>query len=324
MTMLQIHADAVERVGTSYHEFLLHYKANARVVYGHVEGKDDPMFYRGFIEHCLPDGWEIDLLRAGNKASILKAYQLFDWSRFSPKRVCFFVDRDLSEFLHDQRIEAENLYITDNYSIENEAARIGTLQRILQEVLNINDLAVEETERLQSLFDSASSVFRSAMLPIMAQIILWRREGIRICLNNIEPKDFFTYTNGTLQLKPEFVSENSRIQHAAILVKATPSSTADLAAVKQEFINSSGLERFIRGKYVLWFIVEFALEIHRSICSLFPRFKVSPKLKLPFGPKNAMIVVAPRVRCPASLQSFLNRTYCQFIEETALLSRITV
>ena len=84
--MLKIHADALNSVGTAYHEFLLRYKANAKVVYGIVEGKEDPMFYRGFIESNLPEGWNVELIRAGCKNNVLKAFESFDWTRFSPKR----------------------------------------------------------------------------------------------------------------------------------------------------------------------------------------------------------------------------------------------
>lgn len=99
MTMLDVHRDALESVSATYHEFLLRYKAHANVVYGVVEGKEDPMFYRGLIERTLPEDWQVELIPAGRKKNVLKSMAAFDWLRFSPKRICFFVDRDLSEFI---------------------------------------------------------------------------------------------------------------------------------------------------------------------------------------------------------------------------------
>src|SRR5712692_4456285 len=313
MTMLQVHAAALDKVSTSYHEFLLRYKAHARVVYGLVEGKEDPMFYRGQIEHNLPNGWEVELIRSGNKEDVLKAFEIFDWSRFSPKRVCFFVDRDLSEFFPDKPQSADNLYVTDNYSIENEVATFGTLKRVLEEILNITELSHDETEKLKDLFEWNLALFREAMAPVMAQIVPWRRKGERPHLNDIPPKEFFQFADGKISLKGEFRTASSRVQHAATCVKAKPAADDELAKAEAEFRERQGIEKYVRGKYLLWFFVECALEIHRVIPKFCVRHSTPPKVRLSLGPGNAMIVVAPRVRCPTSLQSFLEYNYSQYI-----------
>ncbi len=116
MAMIQVHAEALESSNAAYHDFLLRYKVNERIVYGFVEGKDDPTFYRSLIEHNLPEGWEVVLIKSGNKDTVLSILEFMDWKRYPPKRVAFFVDRDLSEFFGGQAKVAENLYLTDNYS----------------------------------------------------------------------------------------------------------------------------------------------------------------------------------------------------------------
>lgn len=79
MEMLQVHADALNSVSVAYHEFLLRYKASENIVYGIVEGKEDPMFYRGLIEQRLPEGWELELIAAGCKAKVIHAAGAFDF-----------------------------------------------------------------------------------------------------------------------------------------------------------------------------------------------------------------------------------------------------
>lgn len=187
MTMLQVHKDAINSKNTVYHEILLSYynKNKTNIVYGIVEGKEDPMFYRGIVEQQLPKGWELELVLAGCKDNVLRAVNAFDWTRFSPKRICFFVDRDLSDFMLDGTVCSENVYVTDNYSIENDAVNIGVLKRLLTEVFNISGLIPEESQAIEQRFSSALSVFQEFMIPIMAQIILWRRDGKQPCLNNI-------------------------------------------------------------------------------------------------------------------------------------------
>jgi len=117
--MLHLHETALASGNIPYHEFLLYYKATQRVVYGIVEGREDPSYYRGQIEGMLSDDWKVKLICAGSKTKVLKVFVDIDWSRFPKKRVCFFVDRDLSEFLSPQQHSGQNLFVTDNYSIDS-------------------------------------------------------------------------------------------------------------------------------------------------------------------------------------------------------------
>ena len=184
----------------------LRYKPNANVVYGIIEGKEDPMFYRGLIEHKLPEGWEVELIPAGRKDNVLKVLAIFNWERFSRKRICFFVDRDLSDFLQESSMAPVNLYITDNYSIENNVANYDVLKRLLEEILNINNLNSQEEDAIKQRFLSALVFFQEAMLLIMVQVILWKRNGMRPCLDSILPKDFFIFSDGKISLKDKFTT----------------------------------------------------------------------------------------------------------------------
>lgn len=111
MTMLSIHAQALNSNIACYHEFLLRYSQKAKVVYGFVEGKDDPCFYRGFIDMLLPEDWTVELWPAGNKDAVYRIHADFDWVRFSKKRICFFVDRDLSDLIPELLTQDTNIYI---------------------------------------------------------------------------------------------------------------------------------------------------------------------------------------------------------------------
>ena len=49
MNMLDIHQEAMGLVNEAHHTFLLRYRKDKKIVFGIVEGKDDPMFYRSVI-----------------------------------------------------------------------------------------------------------------------------------------------------------------------------------------------------------------------------------------------------------------------------------
>jgi len=319
MGMREIHDAALGSSNVAYHLFLLNYKVSEQIVYGFVEGKDDPSFYRGFIESSIPDDWDVELISSNNKAKVLTIFDIMDWSRYPKKRVCFFVDRDLSEFLSDVTRSGENLYVTDNYSIENEVVNFKTMKRVLEEFFGVIHLDSTEFESIQNLFESNLEAFSEAMAPVMAQILLWRREGADVSLNNIKPKEFFTFEKGKIGLEPSFKSPEIRVHHAASRVGATWAAGKEIADAEAEFRGKQGLEKYIRGKYLLWFFVQCALEIHKATPVLCKKYREPPKVHVGLSVTNAIAMVAPRVRiCPASLKSFLKLNYGAYIKEEAL------
>lgn len=315
MGMLEIHEDALNSSIVPYHKFLNRYKATACAVYDFVEGKEDPSFYRGKIESYLPDEWDVVLIPAGNKDKVLEAFNEMDWSRFPQKRVCFYVDRDLSKFLDGEQPSAENLYVTDNYSIENDVITFGTMTRILEEVLNINELDPKETEVIKKLFHSNLSTFREVMAPVMSQILIWRRNGAKAELNNLNIKKLFRFESGKINLEEIFTSSISRVEYAAKCVNAEMATIDELVKAEKESREKQGPEKFTRGKYLLWFFVECANKIHGEIPKFCVKHSTPPKKRLSLGFSNAMVTVAPLTRCPKSLRIFIERNYQEYIGE---------
>ena len=313
--MLQIHANALQSSITAYHEFLICYKPTECIVYGFVEGNEDPMFYRGLIESHLPEGWELILIRAGSRDNVLAIFQDMDWIRFPSKQVCFFIDRDLSEFLEGELCSESNLYVTDNYSIENDIVTFGTLKRVIEEVLGVTGLNVIEIGKVEKIFKYNDSIFREAMAPVMGQILLWRRATKKVNLDNIQPKDFFTFVDAKIMLKKEYTSSDARVQHAAICLNDIVSPFHELAASEAEFRKKDGLKKYIRGKYLLWFFVQCALEIHTAIPNFCEKYSSPPKHRVGLGVGNCMPIIAPRARCPASLDHFVDCNYVEYIKE---------
>lgn len=313
MDMLQLHAEALKSENIVIHCFLLCYKPSKRIVYGIVEGNGDPAFYRGLIEHHLPNGWNVELIPSGGKEKVLKAFQEMDWSKYPKKRICFFVDRDLSEFLEEKLISGPNLYITNNYSIENEVVTFYMMERIQKEIFGVTTITESEMRKLQSAFEYNLSNFQEMMAPIMAQVLLWRRNGKKVSLNNIHLKNLFIFTDGGIKAK--FSSPIEGVNEAANYVGVTAATPENLAVAEIEFRENQGLEKFIRGKYLLWFFVQYALEIHKNIHIFCSHYTSPPKCHFPFSHKTAMNVLAPRVRCPDSLKDFIMGNYVEFIRE---------
>ena len=118
-SFIEVHEQALAEVDEAYHTFLLLYSASNKCVYGFCEGKDDPTFYQSLIESKLPNHWKVKIIPAGGKKKVIQAYHAFNWVRLNKEEICFYIDRDLDDYLGQRQQPENNVYITDDYSIEN-------------------------------------------------------------------------------------------------------------------------------------------------------------------------------------------------------------
>lgn len=312
MTMLSVHADALAR-NTAYHEFLLFYKRTADVVYGFVEGPQDPSFYRSLIDSFLPNGWCAKLFQAGNRDKVVQTCLEMDWKRFDRRRICFFVDCDLTAFFGSGDHLPPNVYVTDQYSIENDVVTLETLGRVLEEVFNIAGLTPDEEISIQELFVAEYFKFREAMASPMSQILIWRRNGYRACLDNVKLRDWFEFASGKIAFKGGFASARSRIEYVANRCNCALSSDDLLLETEKEFRQKDGVQKYVRGKYVLWFFIQFVASIYESASTYCARCTSKPKTHVSLGIENALVILGGRVRAPESLRTFLTATYSAYI-----------
>lgn len=317
MSMIDVHSEALSSVNEAHHTFLLYYKKDKQIVYGIVEGKEDPMFYRSVIERFLPDDWKVELIPAGNRSKVIEIAETLDWALFSRKQVVFFVDRDLSAFGVSSITERENIYVTDEYSIENAIVNPDVFGRLLVEAYNVVDWTPEEAGCVLENFKNDLKAFQAAMTPLMAQILGWRRDSVKANLDNLHLPPMFSFINGRFSINSAFLDDERRIDHLATCVGAQRYSYDKLSELTAVFCEANGPASYVRGKYLIWFLANSLNHMHQNIHGFVSAYKKSPKAKLPVGPNNVMVVAAPRVRIPTSLKKFIDRT---FLVHIALVS----
>ena len=314
MTMIEIHAAAVSSKSASYHEFLSRYSKTAKVVYGFVEGKEDSCFYRGFIELLLPDGWDVELWPAGNKDRVYEIHRDIDWRRFRKSRVCFFVDRDLSDMTLETLAKDANIYVTTGYSIENDVVNKATCHRTLLELCGFANANHGNLEAVCDLFEQELDAFLQAMVPIMAWVLAWRRSEKRPNLNGILMSDLFSFANGRIQpnATPKGKANIPVYLHDQCSVAYSPE--IDIVSIQAEFSRKGIYRKFTRGKYVFWFLIEFCNTVHRDATELFKGMSKPPKINVNLAHSNGMALIGARARIPRSLRSFLQSTFCAYID----------
>ena len=198
----------------------------------------------------------------GIKIKFLQLYDEFDWSRFPKLQIIFFIDRDLSNFLNESLRSESNIFITDNYSIENDIVNRNTCDRVLTEVCKLNNIKENEKEKILNLFDNQLDIFQDRMVTIMSWIIYWKRSGCKPSLDNIEMKHLFKLQKGRLRsiLRPRSFISHTEYIHKKCGIDYKPRS--GIRTIAKEFRKVKGNKKFVRGKYILWFFVEYVLSIH--------------------------------------------------------------
>jgi len=309
-TMLEIHSQAIQDADIAYHEFLLIYRKQERYLYGFVEGKDDPCFYRHLIEKDLPKQWSIKLIPSGSRDKVLRTYQSFDWNNYSSTRICFFVDRDMHDFLSTPFEARSNIYVTDGYSIENsilEDERL--LNSVLSDIYQIDLLNPDDDNKIKQIVQGNKDIFFEAILPLMGQIIMWRRSSSKANLNNLNLDSFFSFEEETCQVQ----DHKMLLEESAKQIGCDCSNYDDIMAAVNEIRLHTRSQMMVRGKYALWFFWKQCEAIWESIPKLLPNLSSKPKKRIECGPKNAMVILGPRAHAPESLREFIEQNFLLFI-----------
>lgn len=310
-SMLDVHSQALEDVDEAYHEFLLIYRKGAQCVYGFVEGKDDPVFYRHLIENELPKGWSIKLIPSGNKQKVLRAFQSINWIDYYKKRVCFFIDRDLQDFVGSPQQAEPNIYITDGYSIENSILHSRVLIGMLADIYQITLLNPEEEELIKEIIQKNENAFFDAIMPLMGQILLWRQSGSKANLSNLRLDHIFSFSEANFVPK----KRNALLKMSANQIGCDLCDDSDITEAERVIRCHPSSYMMVRGKYVLWFFVKQCEVIWQAIPNLLSRFQRKPRKRTECGLHNAMVILGPRARAPESLKEFIRRNYLSFISE---------
>jgi hypothetical protein len=127
-------------------------------------------------------------------------------------------------------------------------------------------------------------------------------------------KHIFSFSNGVLQVHQNPKGKSSWIEYIHTQCNITYDPAVDVSHIEREFRGNGNCRGFVRGKYLFWFLVEFAISVHRDIARLVPSISAPPKMATSLGYSSGIVLIAPRARVPESLRSFINDTFCAYIE----------
>jgi hypothetical protein len=288
-----------------YQQFLLkNHSSSSDCVHVFFEGHGDFSFYTGFLRRFAPHPNCLHSYKCGNKANVYATYSKIMLA--SPKgKVLFFVDKDFSDILNENYPTAENIYVTDYYSIENYLVSEDMLVRIWEETFHFPN-ALMDVGSTREKFLQELERFYIFMLPISAWIICLRRRGLSLNLNNVRLARLLSINSDlTIEIRREmkFPGEFNYLEQMCGIT--TPSECwADFDLTVKELAKLNP-KIYIRGKFELWFLVKFVERLLEVLQRAISDAGGNISVKTQINEDNAIEVLGPRLQIPPSLEKFL-------------------
>lgn len=291
-----------EQANVAFLKLKQKYKPHEDKVYLVVEGKDDIAYYTCILVR-YPRFSNFEIIKANSRKNVTQTYDSVDWTIFSPNRVFFFLDRDLSEITGEYTPCASNVYVTDYYSIENSLFNEQLFWVTLKVFYNLDDFDETEFSILSELYQKARFEHENAFITIMGWIVYWRTNKFHCNLNNLNSEDFFVVNQGTFSLKEEY-KDDKVLGQTIHSICGVPYNERDISEAVEQIKNHGGIQKCIRGKYVRAFFVKFLNSVITSL-PLILSDKHKPKAIVSIGQNNALQLLCGYMATPESLHKFL-------------------
>lgn len=314
-----------------------------------VEGKTDKDFYANYFEKFYNKIKLIPVAKVDEKANkaLVKEYlDIFNRKQLGPKKqFLFFMDNDFGKYINDPNIpqmygakqfddttNPENLYVTDEYSIENSIFTKGTIINLFKnfkKVLHNKKVTIDFKNKvileISEHYDKQLKKYEQKLVKIIALLIYCKLNKIEYTLDDVTFNIFFEIeANGMLYFKYEtnngFISETNsnydEIQMQSALkrfvlekAKIHSKNIDDIAIEKIENdIKTDKIYHLFRGHFLDSFWISFGQK--------FKQFTTTDGNKIPI-PKTEYDLHDTYVHCAyiESLTNFADRTICKFKKE---------
>lgn len=297
----------------AYVNFLEDYNATNGTCYVFVEGKNDPTLYRSLIYQEISADKRVIMYPSGSKRNVNRIYNLLDWRSFSMLQIIFIIDRDLYPFFQDEHFfEAPNVYMTDYYAVENYIICKDVFESLSRDVLGFSNNKQSDIDKLMSLYECAQEAYEKALIPIMANIVFWKR-------HNISPANYNNYRPNFIEVK-NGVYSNTRteedIRTCLYRESQVPEAVYDEEQVSKIVSEISGHYKEVsRGKYLIPFFCQFCNSLIRDAVEI----GVPPPVRgRTICEADIWLLAAPRKRQIPSFQKFLSETVVRFFQMTTI------
>ena len=251
---------AREAPSSAWLQFTLAYKADRPAYYLFIEGRLDITFYSSAMRSVFGAEYEFETFNCGGKPGVIQVREkVRQRPHHSRLRCLFFVDKDLSDFLGEPDFTDPNSFSTDTYSIENYFVNEEALGIIWNEIWG---LAYQDTrwEHAKKGFLAALRRFHREITPMMAWIVLARRAGQNLYLDNIRLQRLIRMSD---DLTPRQKSQSMKEVQSSSRCTFSPPLLSLLHQARE--LKRHDPKSFVRGKFELWFFSKFITALQEEI-----------------------------------------------------------
>jgi hypothetical protein len=286
------------------HEFKTNFDPQAQRIHAFVEGYEDMIFYRSYIEAFVGPEYKVFTYRCGNKDAVYEVFSKICDANSKSRHTLFFVDKDLSDLMPEVWPHDECIHVTEVYSIENYFVSGSVFRRICLELLRVRKVAFN-FEPLIRMFELQLDRFHDEVKTIMAWIICVRRAGLRPNVQNIELDSLIEITHecviGALPARQRNLERMTGI--------SSPRRTWRCVRRTIRELESRHPKHFVRGKFESWFMVVFLQRSIEIVSKLCREVGGSIGLGVNLNVANLIEALVGRLGMPESLYEFLRYHY---------------
>lgn len=236
----------------SWAEFLAEYNPKKKQIFTFFEGDEDGSFYRACLKRIVSDDCEVIPLIVGCKNDVIKLYQEIDWDRYNRQQLLFFIDRDLSYWLNEKMEYGDNLFITDQYSVENYMVTPQCFEEWLITYQGFGRAEKSEIRNMVNIFKGLISKFEHNMMEIMAAAVVAKRKNsiVKLSQLKISPEHTIVFNYSDEKLGFEIKDYENRIRGWGINIVLEENAIKEQV---NQFIRHKE-EYSVRGKWILAFM----------------------------------------------------------------------
>lgn len=304
----------------SYIEFLYRYDPKKKQAFAFFEGDEDAGFYHNILIKYIDSDCELEEIIAGGKDNVLKLHREFNWDSYNKKQILFFVDRDLSYWLDDPADYGENVFVTDDYSVENYVVNVEGFKCWILRFEGFARAKKQEIENMLNQYAVLENQFKEKMKHIMAMAVVAKRhdKNIKLCHYKLSKCLNFQIQND--QVVFTLANDNSIISKWRL-----GDGYEEEVKHQMECFSKEKHHYSVRGKWALLFMAQLG-EFMRlnaeyfapSLCKCNMISSISPTCAVP--PTQCLSVLAPyyvSTNTPKRLEEFLKHTYYSIFKKAS-------
>jgi len=315
MNILQKHEKALRKPNIAYHNFLNRYKSGEIAIYIFCEGEEDIGYYSHAILQSFP---EVMIIKSyvGGKENVIELSSCFDWERFSKNQILFFVDRDMSYWLDTYKDLSDNIYVTDEYSFENDIVKENYFIAFLEELCGFANASEEELGNIRSFYRKKWENFVSGSKYVMAALAISLKYTNEHLAKNFNHKKIIKIKREGVWV--EEYQERPLKDYVDMIFKIDSAYQEEIHDLMKKFDEEK--ENYsVRGKWVLSFLVKmlnhFVQEGKSYAPSLYMEGIPRPKCLWSMEEEHAAALLSTRITIVESLRVFCDTHVSQYFKE---------